>query len=243
MSRRAPKETDMRKIVLDTETTGFDPAQGDRIIEVAALELMNDLPTGRTYRTLVNPLRPIGIGAQRVHGITDEMVAAAPLFEAIADDLIAFLGDAPLVIHNAPFDVKFLNHEFGLIGKPPLDPTRIIDTVVLARAKFPGAPVSLDALCRRFQIPLAGREKHAALLDCQLLARVYLELIGGRQQSLLGDVVAAAPASPTPGAPAAPAPAGGRRTLARIVPSPEEIARHEAFLDGIPNPIWRRPAV
>jgi len=231
----------MRKIVLDTETTGFDPAQGDRIIEVAALELMNDLPTGRTYRTLVNPLRPIGIGAQRVHGITDEMVADAPLFEAIADDLIAFLGDAPLIIHNAPFDVKFLNHEFGLIGKPPLDPDRIIDTVVLARAKFPGAPVSLDALCRRFQIPLTGRDKHAALLDCQLLARVYLELIGGRQQSFLDDVVAAAPASPIPGVPAAPPPASGRRTLVRIVPSPEEIARHEAFLDGLQNPIWRRP--
>jgi DNA polymerase-3 subunit epsilon len=171
------------------------------------------------------------------------MVADAPLFEAIADELLAFLGDAPLVIHNAPFDVKFLNHEFGLIGKPPLDPDRIIDTVVLARTKFPGAPVSLDALCRRFQIPLAGREKHAALLDCQLLARVYLELIGGRQQSLLDAIAAAhASASPAPGAPAAPAPAGGRRTLVRIVPSAEEIARHEAFLDGLPNPIWRRPA-
>jgi DNA polymerase-3 subunit epsilon len=232
----------MRKIVLDTETTGFDPAQGDRIIEVAAVELMNDLPTGRTYRTLVNPLCPIGIGAQRVHGITDEMVATAPLFEEIADDLIAFLGDAPLIIHNAAFDVKFLNHEFGLVGKPPIDNDRVIDTVVMARAKFPGAPANLDALCRRFQIPLAGRDKHAALLDCQLLARVYLELIGGRQQSLLGDIGAPAATPAAPDAEAGATTASAQGTFVRIVPSPEEIARHEAFLDGLKDPVWRRPA-
>ena len=231
----------MRKIVLDTETTGFDPTQGDRIIEIAAVELFNDLPTGRTYQTLVNPLCPIGLGAQRVHGITDAMVANAPLFEQIADDMLAFLGDAPLIIHNAAFDIKFLNHELGLLGKDPIDTARVIDTVALARAKFPGSPVSLDALCRRFQIPLTGREKHAALIDCQLLARVYLELIGGRQQSLLGDL------GPTPQA--APAVAAQMRTNAqaapastsvRIVPSAEEIARHEAFLDSLKNPIWRR---
>lgn len=234
----------MRKIVLDTETTGFDPGQGDRIIEVAAVELMNDLPTGRTYQTLVNPLCPIGIGAQRVHGITDAMVAGAPLFEHIADEMLAFIGNDPLIIHNAPFDVKFLNHELGLIGKDPIDPARVIDTVVLARAKFPGSPVSLDALCRRFQIPLAGRDKHAALLDCQLLARVYLELTGGRQQSLLGELVPADAAVPAagPAAPAAdapPAPAAG----IRIIPSAEEIARHEAFLDAMKDPIWRRSFV
>jgi DNA polymerase-3 subunit epsilon len=234
----------MRKIVLDTETTGFDPSQGDRIIEIAAVELMNDLPTGRTYQTLVNPLCPIGIGAQRIHGITDAMVANAPLFEHIADDMLAFLGDAPLIIHNAPFDVKFLNHELGLLGKDPIDPTRVIDTVVLARAKFPGSPVSLDALCRRFQIPLTGRNKHTALLDCQLLARVYLELIGGRQQSLLGDLgpadthtLATSAASPSIAETATVTATG-----IRIMPSAEEIARHEAFLDTIKDPIWRRPA-
>jgi DNA polymerase-3 subunit epsilon len=232
----------MRKIVLDTETTGFDPAQGDRIIEVAAVELMNDLPTGRTYRTLVNPLCPIGIGAQRVHGITDEMVATAPLFEEIADDLIAFLGDAPLIIHNAAFDVKFLNHELGLVGKPLIDNDRVIDTVVLARTKFPGAPANLDALCRRFQIPLAGRDKHAALLDCQLLARVYLELIGGRQQTLLADIGAPDAAPAAPGPEAGPPTPIAQGASVRIVPSPEEIARHEAFLDGLKDPIWRRPA-
>ena len=229
----------MRKIVLDTETTGFDPNQGDRIIEVAAVELMNDLPTGKTYQTLVNPLCPISIGAQRVHGITDAMVADAPLFEHIVDDMLAFIGDAPLIIHNASFDIKFLNHELGLLGKSPIDPTRVIDTVVLARAKFPGSPVSLDALCRRFQIPLTGREKHNALLDCQLLARVYLELIGGRQPSLLGelvltDVPTIATHAATPERNAAPTP------RIRITPSPEAIARHEAFLDAMKDPIWRR---
>lgn len=230
----------MRKIVLDTETTGFDPAQGDRIIEIAAVELINDLPTGRTWHTLVNPLCPIGLGAQRIHGITDAMVANAPLFEQIADAMLAFLADDPLIIHNAAFDLKFLNHELALLGKDPINSARVIDTLALARAKFPGSPVSLDALCRRFQIPLTGRKKHAALLDCQLLARVYLELIGGRQQSLLNDLTPTVPGITRPNAATSPNQTQTPTTGVRIVPSAEEIARHEAFLDGIKDPIWRR---
>ena len=175
----------MREIVLDTETTGLDPERGDRIVEVGCLELMNHLPTGRSYQTFVNPERVMSEGAANITGITDEQLVDKPLFAEIAEDLIEFLGTAPLVIHNAVFDVKFLNAEFSRLSLPLIDMGRTIDTVQIARRKYPRAPASLDALCRRFEIDLDVREKHGALVDAELLAKVYLELIGGRQPGLV----------------------------------------------------------
>jgi DNA polymerase III subunit epsilon len=174
----------MREIVLDTETTGLDPNQGHRIIEIACLELETHIPTGKTFYTLVQPERDIPEEALRVHGLSAEKLAEAPLFAAISEDFLAFIGDAPLVIHNAEFDLKFLNAEFARLGQPALPPARGIDTIALAKRRFPGARYSLDELCRRFNIDLTVRAKHGALIDAQLLAQVYLELIGGRQAHL-----------------------------------------------------------
>jgi len=171
----------MREIVLDTETTGLDPADGHRIIEIGCIELMDHLPTGKNYQVYLNPERAIPIEAQRVHGITDEFLSDKPLFATIADELMEFLGDAPLVIHNAGFDLKFLNSEFHRITRPPIPFARAIDTIEIAKAKIPGARYSLDELCKRFNIDLSVRTKHGALLDAELTARVYLELVGGRQ--------------------------------------------------------------
>lgn len=171
----------MREIVLDTETTGFEPETGDRIVEVGALELVGHVPTGRTLQLYVNPQRPMPEAAFAVHGLGDDFLRDKPVFAAVADELLDFLGDARLVIHNAAFDMKFLNHELGRLGHPAMPMERAIDTVLLARRKFPGSPASLDALCRRFGIDNSGRALHGALLDSELLAEVYLELIGGRQ--------------------------------------------------------------
>jgi DNA polymerase III subunit epsilon len=174
----------MREIVLDTETTGLDPADGHRIVEIACLELENYVPTGRSYRVLVHPERDIPEDALRVHGISLEALTDAPAFADIADDFLAFIGDAPLVIHNAEFDLKFLNAELALAGRAAIPAARGIDTIAIAKRRFPGARYSLDELCRRFGIDLAVREKHGALIDAELLAQVYLELIGGRQTRL-----------------------------------------------------------
>ena len=174
----------MREIVLDTETTGLDPTDGHRIIEIGCVELMDHLPTGKNYQVYLNPERLIPIEAQRVHGITDEFLADKPLFAAIADELMEFLGDAPLVIHNAGFDLKFLNSEFQRIMRAPIPYARAIDTIEIAKSKIPGARYSLDELCKRFSIDLSSRTKHGALLDAELTARVYLELVGGRQTRL-----------------------------------------------------------
>jgi DNA polymerase-3 subunit epsilon len=174
----------MREIVLDTETTGLDPNDGHRIIEIACLELESRIPTGKTFYTLVQPERDIPEEALRVHGLSQEKLAEAPLFATIAEDFLAFIGDSPLVIHNAEFDVKFLNAEFARLGRPALPVGRGIDTIALAKRRFPGARYSLDELCRRFNIDLTVRAKHGALIDAQLLAQVYLELIGGRQARL-----------------------------------------------------------
>lgn len=173
-----------REIVLDTETTGLDPAQGHRIIEIGCVELLNHLPTGRTYQQYINPNREISPDAERISGLTTEFVKRFPTFDHIVDAFLDFIGDAPLIIHNADFDVKFLNAEFRKYGYPELAPSRAIDTVKMARKKFPGSPASLDALCRRFDISLDKRTVHGALIDTQLLAEVYLELIGGRQMGL-----------------------------------------------------------
>jgi DNA polymerase-3 subunit epsilon len=171
----------MREIVLDTETTGFEPGEGDRIVEIGAVELFNHLPTGRTYHQYINPERPMPKEAFEVHGLGDDFLRNQPLFRAIAPAFLTFIGEAQLVIHNAPFDMKFLNHELRMVGLPEIPMPRATDTVLIARKKFPGSPASLDALCRRFNIDNSAREKHGALLDSELLAEVYLELVGGRQ--------------------------------------------------------------
>ena len=223
----------MREIVLDTETTGLDPAAGHRIVEVACLELFNHIPTGRNYQSYVNPEREMPMAAFEVHGLSTEFLAGKPRFAEIADDLLTFIGDAPLVIHNARFDIGFLNAEFDRLGRSGLEPGRALDTVLLARQKFPGAQVSLDALCRRFEIDNSARTKHGALLDAELLAEVYLELIGGRQPTLglaagAGDTLPVRSAAQRPVRPTRP-----------HAPSSEELAAQETFLAKLKDPVWR----
>ncbi|MGQ0609593.1 MAG: DNA polymerase III subunit epsilon [Paracoccaceae bacterium] len=175
----------MREVVLDTETTGFEPSEGHRIVEIGAVELMGHMPTGRTWHQYLNPDRAMPKEAFEVHGLGDDFLRDKPRFAECAADFLAFLGDSPLVIHNAAFDMKFLNAELQRAGRPPLAFGRAIDTVAMARARNPGSPASLDALCRRFGIDNSRREKHGALLDSEILAEVYLELIGGRQPNLV----------------------------------------------------------
>ena len=174
----------MREIVVDTETTGLDPADGHRIIEIGCVELDDHVPTGLTFQRYLNPERLIPRDAQRVHGLTDEFLAEMPIFAAIVDELLSFFGDAPLVMHNASFDLKFVNAELLRLPRTMIPPARTIDTIEIAKAKFPGARYSLDELCRRFGVDLSGRKKHGALVDAELTARVYLELVGGRQAQL-----------------------------------------------------------
>lgn len=174
----------MREIVLDTETTGFDPDDGHRIIEIGCVELFNHIPTGKTWHHYINPEREIDAGAIAVHGIKNEFLKDKPLFGELVGSFLDFIGDATLVIHNAAFDIKFLNAELKPSGFPGFKLNEAVDTVLIARKKYPGSPANLDALCRRFGIDLSGRELHGALLDAQLLAAVYLELLGGRQHGL-----------------------------------------------------------
>lgn len=171
----------MREIVLDTETTGFEPSEGDRIVEIGAVELFNHLPTGNTYHQYINPQRSMPKEAFDVHGLGDDFLRDKPVFQAIGQAFLDFIGDSQLIIHNASFDMKFLNAELAAINLPTLPASRATDTLMLARRKFPGSPATLDALCRRFGVDNSGREKHGALLDSELLAEVYLELVGGRQ--------------------------------------------------------------
>jgi DNA polymerase-3 subunit epsilon len=171
----------MREIVLDTETTGFDPESGDRIVEIGAVELQGHMPTGRTYHQYINPQRAMPEDAFAVHGLGDDFLRDKPLFRDVGQAFLDFIGDATLVIHNAAFDMKFLNAELGWINAPQIPFDRAIDTLAIARKKFPGSPASLDALCRRFGIDNSSRTLHGALLDSEILAEVYLELIGGRQ--------------------------------------------------------------
>jgi DNA polymerase-3 subunit epsilon len=174
----------MREIVVDTETTGLDPVDGHRIIEIGCVELFDHVPTGLTLQHYINPERLVPQGAFRVHGITDEFLSDKPLFAAIADELLEFFGDAPLVMHNASFDLKFVNAELLRLARPAIPPARTIDTIEIAKAKIPGARYSLDELCKRFGIDLSVRTKHGALVDAELTARLYLELVGGRQTRL-----------------------------------------------------------
>ena len=222
----------MREIVLDTETTGLDPLRGDRVVEIGCVELINHIATGRTYHTYINPERPMPADAAAVHGLTDEKLRDQPVFADIVDAFLGFIADAPLVIHNAAFDMKFLNAELTRLKRTALPSERAIDTLELARRKFPGASASLDALCKRYGVDASERTLHGALLDSQLLAEVYLELIGGRQPGLsLARVDAAA----------------GPRTAPRVArpprphaPTEAEAAAHEALLDRLSDPIWRQ---
>ena len=186
----------MREIVLDTETTGLDPAGGDRIVEIGGVELVNHMPTGRSFHAYINPERDMPAEAFAVHGLSAEFLSDKPKFREVAPDFLAFVGDATLVIHNASFDMKFLNAELGWIEAETLPWSRAVDTLDIARRRFPGALNSLDALCRRFGVDNSGREKHGALLDSELLAEVYLELMGGRQPDLTLTVVASGDAGP-----------------------------------------------
>ncbi len=174
----------MREIVLDTETTGLDPASGDRIVEIGGVELHNHVPTGRTYHQYINPQRTVPQEAFEVHGLSDEFLGDKPVFREIGKAFLDFVGDARLVIHNAAFDMKFINAELGWMDLPHIPFERAVDTLAIARQRFPGAPASLDALCRRFGIDNSTRTLHGALLDSEILAEVYLELIGGRQPDL-----------------------------------------------------------
>jgi DNA polymerase-3 subunit epsilon len=175
----------MREIVLDTETTGLDPADGHRVIEIGCVELVDQRPTGRSFQRYLNPERDMPPDAQRIHGITTEFLLDKPRFADVALEFLAFIGDAPLVIHNAGFDLKFLNSELHRLAHPPLSSARAIDTIDIAKSKFPGARYSLDELCKRFSIDLSGRSLHGALLDAELTAQVYLELVAGARQKRL----------------------------------------------------------
>ncbi|SDH05136.1 DNA polymerase III subunit epsilon [Roseospirillum parvum] len=228
----------MREIVLDTETTGLDPLSGDRVVEIGCLELVNHVPTGGKYHVYLNPERDMPAEAERVHGLSAAFLADKPTFAQEVDAFLAFLGeDSKLVIHNAAFDMGFLNAELARLGRPALSGERAIDTVGMARRRFPGAPASLDALCRRFGIDNTARTLHGALLDAELLAEVYLELIGGRQPGLaLGRVGGGAEAGDAP----PPPPERPYREPRPHTPTDEELAAHAAFLARLKDPLWTR---
>jgi DNA polymerase III subunit epsilon len=222
----------MREIVLDTETTGFDPAQGHRVVEIGCLELVNHVATGKTFHKYVNPERDMPAEAFAVHGLGEDFLRGQPLFGDIVDDFLAFLGDAPIIAHNAEFDFRFVNAELVRCGQAKVPYDRAIDTVTMARSKFPGAPASLDALFKRFMIDNGSRTLHGALLDAQLLAEVYLELIGGRQP----DLALAANADDDN--------ASGQDIVHRPArphaASRAELAAHSEFLKKITDPLWLR---
>jgi DNA polymerase-3 subunit epsilon len=220
-----------RAVLFDTETTGLEPLQGHRIIEVAALELVNDLPTGRHFHALIDPERDIPADASRIHGFTNMHVTGKPRFAEVADQLLEFFGDGKLIAHNAPFDFGFLDAEFTRLGRTALDRERMICTLVLAKSRFPGMPNSLDALCRRFEIDLSARTTHNALLDCKLLAEVYVELTGGRQRglSLAAEAIQVQVATYAH---------TGLRVPRPIMPSEAELAAHAAFVAKLKEPLW-----
>ncbi len=175
----------MREIILDTETTGLSPITGDRIVEIGAIELINHIPSGKTYHVYLNPERDMPKEAEAVHGLSLAFLKDKPLFKTVVDEFLEFVGDAPLIIHNASFDMGFINSELGALGRSAIPPSQVIDTLQMARRSHPMGPNSLDALCRRYGIDNSKRTKHGALLDAELLADVYLELIGGRQTALI----------------------------------------------------------
>jgi DNA polymerase-3 subunit epsilon len=222
----------MREIVFDTETTGLDPYAGHRIVELGCVELINHLPTGRHFHRYLNPERPMPKEAEQIHGLTDDFLKDKPLFKHEARGFLEFIGESPLIIHNAAFDMKFINAELEWAGFAALETSRALDTVLLARQKFPGQSASLDALCKRFTIDLSARTKHGALMDAELLAEVYLELLGGRQAGLVLERESMRSEIGEEGAP--------RLTVPErhFPPSPEELAAHKIMLEKIKNPVW-----
>jgi len=228
----------MREIIFDTETTGLNPAGGDRMVEIGCVELYNRCETGRTFHAFFNPGRPMPSEAQAVHGLSDVFLSDKPAFQHLADDLLEFIGDAPLIAHNATFDFGFLNHELALCARDPVCLSRMICTLAMARARHPGAKHSLDALCTRFGVDRSQRVKHGALLDAQLLAQVYVELTGGRQIGL-GLVADAGPAVARPLMPAASAARPARPPRPHSA-SEDEVIRHRAFIAAMASPLWDR---
>jgi DNA polymerase-3 subunit epsilon len=227
----------VREIVLDTETTGLDPLNGDRVVEIACVELANYIPSGRSWHSYLNPQRDMPEAAFRIHGLSAQFLSDKPLFADIAAEFLAFIDGAQVVIHNAAFDLAFLNAELVRAGMAPLSGDRVVDTLSIARRKHPGAQNSLDALCRRYQIDLSARERHSAVVDCELLARVYLELTGRRQAKLelgVAEAIPAGTAGERAGVQARPQPLPARLT-------PEDAAAHAAFVAGLgANAPWAR---
>lgn len=228
----------MREIVFDTETTGLDPKSGDRMVEMGCVEMVNRVATGATYHAYYNPERDMPAGAEAVHGLSAAFLSDKPLFRDKAQEFLDFIGDAPLVAHNAGFDFGFLNNELELIDREPVSLDRMVDTVKIARKKHPGAKNSLDALCSRYGVDRSHRVKHGALLDAELLAQVYVELLGGRQIGL----ELAADAAPQTSEAVAVAPTQARefRAARSHTASAEELARHQAFIKTINAPQWAK---
>ncbi len=225
----------MREIVLDTETTGLDPAEGHRLVEIGCLELVNHVATGEGWQRYVNPERDVPEGAFAVHGLSTDFLSDKPVFAEVVAEFLNFVGNDPLVIHNAAFDLGFLNAELERLGLAPIEASRAVDTVKIARQRFPGAQNSLDALCRRFGIDNSKRTRHGALLDAELLAEVYLEFVGGRQPDLaLGTRSSASDNEPVVGGNLA------RREPRPHTPSRDELAAHAAFVATLNDPIWAR---
>jgi DNA polymerase-3 subunit epsilon len=224
----------VREIVLDTETTGLSHENGDRVVDIACVELNNHVPTGNTYQTYLNPQRKMSWDAARISGLTDEFLEDKPLFHEIADDFLNFVGESTLVIHNARFDIGFLNSELARLEKPLFGLENVVDTLEIAKTKFPGAPANLDALCKRFEIDVSSRVKHGALVDSKLLAEVYINLLGGRQSGLsFAMEKKSAEASQT---------LQKRKTheTRSFSISEEEISAHDEFLKSINDPLWRK---
>lgn len=228
----------MREIVFDTETTGLDPRTGDRMVEIGCIELVNLVPTGKTFHAYFNPERDMPAGAEQVHGLSATFLADKPRFAEKLEELLEFIGDAPLIAHNAGFDFAFLNAEIAQCARDPICLSRMIDTVAMAKKRHPGAKLSLDALCTRYGIDRSHRVKHGALLDAELLAQVYVELKGGRQIGLELAAEHAATASTVPELRSF-APAGGLRRAPRPhAASAEELARHAGFVAQIKDALW-----
>ena len=224
-----------REIVLDTETTGLNPAEGHRIVEIGALEMVNHVPTGKTFHIYINPERDIEGDAMAVHGITNERLTNEPVFAEIVDDFLSFIDTSPLIIHNAPFDMGFINAELEKCGRDPLPLDRAIDTLIMARRKFPGAQASLDALCKKFAIDNSHRKLHGAMIDTDLLADVYIELIGGKQPALSLNAT-------DPNATINPQTARQKRATPKpprhFPPTQDELKAHRIFIGALKNSLW-----
>ncbi|PPR11022.1 MAG: DNA polymerase III subunit epsilon [Alphaproteobacteria bacterium MarineAlpha11_Bin1] len=229
----------MRELILDTETTGLDPLNGDRLVEIGCIEVFNHIPTGKTYHQYINPERDMPAGALAVHGLSEEFLGDFPVFAKVVDDFLNFIASDPLVIHNAKFDIDFLNSELRRLNRPVLPMSRTVDTVAISRRRFPGAPASLDALCRRFAVDNSSRTKHGALLDAELLAEVYLELRGGRQPDLgLASVESVAMSANDSPAPADIISGSNISPPRPHSPTADEIAAHETFVSSLENSLW-----